>query len=41
MALRVIPGWLSSSVRYRRRREGRARNSKMIAGRIVQTVSIS
>lgn len=36
----MILGFLISSVKYRRRSEGRARNSKIIAGRIVQMVSI-
>jgi hypothetical protein len=33
-------GFLSSSVRYSNRREGSARNSKIMAGRIVHTVSM-
>jgi hypothetical protein len=33
-------GLLTSSVRYRRRSDGIARNSKIIAGKIVHTVSI-
>jgi len=33
-------GWLTSSVRYSNRRDGSARNSKIMAGRIVQIVSI-
>jgi len=31
-------GWLTSSVRYSNRRDGSARNSKIMAGRIVQIV---
>lgn len=41
IALTVRDGWLISSIKYRRRRDGRARKSRMIAGRIVHTVSIS
>jgi len=40
IALRVILGFLISSVRYSRRRDGRARNKRIIAGKIVQMVSI-
>ena len=40
IALRVILGCLTSSVKYNRRRDGRARNSRIMAGRIVQIVSI-
>lgn len=40
MALRVKLGFLTSSVRYRSRREGMARNRRMIAGIMVQIVSI-
>jgi hypothetical protein len=39
MAFTLTDGWLSSSVRYRSRSEGRAKNSSVIAGRIVQMVS--
>lgn len=41
MAFNVTLGCLASSVKYRRRRDGKARNSKIKAGRIVQTTSIS
>ena len=41
MAFNVILGCLVSSVKYKSRSDGRARKSKMIAGRIVHTVSIS
>ena len=40
MALIVREGWLTSSIRYRSRRDGRARNRRVTAGRIVHTVSI-
>jgi len=40
MDLIVNLGFLDSSVRYRIRREGSARKIKMIAGKIVHTVSI-
>jgi hypothetical protein len=40
MAFKVIDGFLISSVRYSRRSDGSAKNSKMIAGKIVQIVSI-
>lgn len=40
MALRVKDGFLTSSVKYKSRREGRARNRRMMAGMIVQIVSI-
>ena len=40
IAFKVILGFLISSVKYKRRSEGKARNSKIIAGRIVQIVSI-
>lgn len=40
MALRVRLGFLTSSVRYKRRREGMARNRRIIAGMMVQIVSI-
>jgi hypothetical protein len=40
IVLIVKLGFLTSSVRYRRRSDGMAKNSKIIAGRIVQTVSI-
>jgi hypothetical protein len=39
-AFNVKLGFLTSSVRYRSRNEGIAKNNKMIAGKIVQTVSI-
>lgn len=41
MAFTVSDGCLISSIKYRSRREGSAKNSRMIAGRIVQIVSIS
>lgn len=41
MALIVRWGSLISSIRYRIRREGSAIRMRMIAGRIVQMVSIS
>ena len=41
IVLMVIPGVEISSIKYRRRREGRARNKSTIAGRMVQIVSIS
>lgn len=37
----VRDGLASSSVRYRRRNEGRAKNSNVMAGRTVQMVSTS
>lgn len=37
----VIEGLLISSVKYRIRRDGKAIKIKIIAGKIVQTVSIS
>ena len=37
----VRDGLVSSSVRYRRRNEGNARNRRVIAGKIVQIVSTS
>lgn len=40
MVFTVREGFLTSSMRYKRRREGRARKTRMIAGRIVQMVSI-
>lgn len=40
ITLRVNMGDFSSSIRYSRWSEGIARNSKVIAGRIVQIVSI-
>lgn len=40
MALRVRDGFLTSSVKYRSRSDGRARNSRIMAGTIVQIVSI-
>jgi hypothetical protein len=40
MALIVRLGFLVSSVRYRRRSDGRAKNKRMTAGKIVHTVSI-
>ena len=40
IAFRVTSGLLTSSIRYRSRREGRARNSRMIAGSTVQIISI-
>ena len=41
MALIVRWGSLISSIRYRIRREGRAIRIRIIAGRIVQIISIS
>ena len=41
MVFRVSVGALTSSMRYKRRREGRARNRRVMAGRIVHTVSIA
>jgi len=40
IAFSVMFGFLSSSVRYSNRREGSAKNSKIMAGRIVHTVSM-
>jgi len=40
MALTVIEGVITSSIRYSSRRDGRARVNKIIAGIIVQIVSI-
>ena len=40
IAFRVMDGFLTSSVRYSSRRDGRARKIKMIAGTMVQIVSI-
>jgi len=40
MALSVILGCLTSSVKYSSRSDGRAKNRRIIAGRIVQIVSI-
>lgn len=40
IAFKVSLGFLTSSVRYRSRSDGRARNSRIIAGTIVQIVSI-
>lgn len=40
MVFRVRAGSLTSSKRYRSRREGRAINTNVIAGRIVQIISI-
>ena len=40
MAFSVRLGFLISSVRYNNRRDGRARNIRMMAGTIVQIVSI-
>jgi hypothetical protein len=40
MAFNVNDGFLTSSVRYKSRNEGSARNTKIIAGTIVQIVSI-
>lgn len=40
IALSVRDGFLASSVKYRSRNDGRARNSKIMAGKIVQTVSM-
>lgn len=39
MALRVTSGFLTSSIRYKIRREGSARNTSTTAGRTVHTVS--
>jgi hypothetical protein len=39
IALILTEGCLNSSVRYRSRRDGRARNRRVTAGRIVQIVS--
>lgn len=41
MVLIVRLGCDTSSIRYSRRNDGRVRNSRIIAGRIVQIVSIS
>jgi hypothetical protein len=41
MVLTVKEGEDTSSIRYSKRREGRARNKRVTAGRIVQMVSIS
>lgn len=35
----LTDGWFSSSVKYRRRSDGKAKNRRVIAGRIVQIVS--
>jgi hypothetical protein len=40
MAFKVIAGLLTSSVRYKRRRDGKAKKIRIIAGTIVQIVSI-
>jgi hypothetical protein len=40
IALIVRLGFLVSSVKYRRRRDGRAKNRRITAGKIVHTVSI-
>ena len=37
----VREGFLTSSMRYKRRRDGMARRTRMRAGRMVQMVSIS
>ena len=39
MVLTVTAGWAISSVKYRRRREGSAKNTRTMAGRIVHIVS--
>lgn len=41
MAFNVTAGCLISSIRYRIRREGKAKNRRIIAGRMVQMVSTS
>lgn len=41
MALTVTTGCLTSSIKYNKRKEGKAKNNKVKAGRIVQTVSTS
>lgn len=41
MAFRVRSGWLTSSIRYRIRSDGRASAIRTMAGRIVQTNSIA
>lgn len=41
MVLIVRDGLANSSVRYRSRRDGRAKNRRVIAGRMVQIVSTS
>jgi hypothetical protein len=40
VVLTVNIGLLTSSVKYSKRKEGIAKNNKIIAGKIVQTVSI-
>jgi hypothetical protein len=40
IAFRVKDGFLTSSVRYSNRSDGRARDTRIIAGTIVQIVSI-
>lgn len=41
MAFTVREGWLISSIKYSSRKDGRAKNRRIIAGNTVQTVSIS
>jgi len=41
MVFTVTTGWLTSSIKYKRRSEGRARNKRVNAGNTVQIVSIS